>query len=114
VTINLVVQALAGVGLMVAAVMFYLALASRARNLAALAGAFMFAAGITTLAASATYGVVAELADEYVSGGGTGLLTTSRAFALAMDAFVGFTVFTLSISVYVLAVVGHRERLVPR
>lgn len=115
VRMNLAVQALAGIGLMAAAVMFYLSLASRSRNLAALAGAFMFTAGITTLAASAAYSVVAELADEYLNGtAGEGVLMTSRAFALAMDAFVMFTVVTLSLSVYLLAVLGHRERLVAR
>jgi hypothetical protein len=114
ITVNLLFQVLSAVGLMVAAVMFFLALASRARNLAALAGAFMFSAGVTTVAASATYRVVAGLADDYLSGARDGVLTTSRAFALAMDAFVGFTALTLSVSVYMLAIVAHRERLVPR
>jgi hypothetical protein len=115
ITMNLLSQTLSAVGLMVLAVMFYLLLASRARNLAAPAAAFMFCAGITTLAASATYRVVADLADVHVSAGaGDGLLTTSRAFALAMDAFVSFTALALSMSVYMLAIVGHRERLVPR
>jgi len=115
ITVNLLFQALAAVGLMAVAVMFYLALSSRARNLAAVAAAFMFCAGITTLAASASYRVVAELADVHLSAGaGDGVLTTSRAFALAMDAFVSFTALTLSTSVYLLAIAGHRVRLVPR
>lgn len=115
ITVNLLVQALAAVGLMVVAVLFHLSLASRARNLAALAAAFMLTAGITTLAASATYRVVANLADLHLSAGADkGVLTTSHAFALAMDAFVSFTALTLSISVYLLAIAGHRERLVPR
>ncbi|MGH2609819.1 MAG: DUF4386 family protein [Tepidiformaceae bacterium] len=114
VTMNLVFQALAGGALIALAVLFYLALAGRSRNLAALAGAFMFTAGITTLAASVAYGVTAELADEYLAGRGDGVLTTSRAFALTMDAFVEFTILTLSLSVYVLAAVAHRESLVPR
>jgi hypothetical protein len=111
ITVNLLFQTFTALGLVVVAVSFYLLLASRARNLAALAAAFMFCAAIATFAASATYRVVADLADGQRSGA---VLTTSRAFALAMDAFVSFTVLTLSISVYVLAVVGHRERLVPR
>ena len=115
ITVNLLFQALSAVGLVVVAVMFYLSLASRARNLAALAAAFMFCAGITTLAASANYRVVANLADLHLSGDAdNGVLTTSHAFALAMDAFVSFTALTLSISVYMLAIAGHRERLVPR
>jgi hypothetical protein len=115
VTVNLLVQTLAAVGLMVVAVLFHLSLASRTRNLAALAAALMFSSGITTLAASATYRVVANLADLHLSGGdGDDVLTTSHAFALAMDAFVSFTALTLSISVYMLAIAGHRERLVPR
>ena len=115
ITVNLLFQTLAAVGLMVVAVMFYLSLASRSRNLATLAAAFMFCAGITTLAASASYRVVADLADVHLNGdAGDGVLTTSRAFALAMDAFVSFTALTLSIGVYMLAIVGHRERLVPR
>jgi len=115
ITVNLLFQAVSAVGLMVVAVMFYLSLASRARYLAALAAALMLGAGITTLAASASYRVVADLADVHLSGGaGDGVLTTSRAFALAMDAFVSFTALTLSISVYLLAIAAHRERLVPR
>jgi hypothetical protein len=111
ITVNLLFQTFTAVGLMVVAVIFYLLLARRARNLVALAAAFMFCAGITTLAASASYRVVADLADGQLS---SAVLTTSRAFALAMDAFVSFTVLTLSISVYLLAIAGHRERLVPR
>ncbi len=114
VTMNLVFQALTGAALIALSVLFYLSLASRSRILAALACAFMFTAGITTLAASVAYGVTAELADDYLAGEGDGVLTTSRAFALTMDAFVKFTILTLSLSVYVLAIVGHRERLVPR
>ena len=114
VAISLIFQTLAGAALIALAVLFYLSLASRSRNLAALACAFMFTAGITTLAASVAYGVTAELADDYLAGAEDGVLTTSRAFALTMDAFVKFTILTLSVSVYVLAIVGHRERLVPR
>ena len=115
ITANLLFQALSAVGLLVVGVMFYLLLAPRARNLAALAAAFMCSAGITTFAASASYRVVADLADVYLGGdAGDGVLTTSHSFALAMDAFVTFTGLTLCLGVYVLAIAGHRERLVPR
>lgn len=111
---NHVVHALAGGGLIAASVLLYLALSSRSRNLAALGCALMFAAGVTTFAASATYYSVVELAQEHRAGGSESIVATSRAFALAMDAFVGLTILTLSSSVFLLAIAGHREKLVPR
>jgi hypothetical protein len=115
VAVNTLLFALAGTGLMVAAVCFYLALSARSRILAAVACGLMFGAGMTTLAASAAYAVVAELGDNYLEqGAGDGMLTTSRAFALAVESLVGFTIFLLSASVFILALVGYRERLVPR
>jgi hypothetical protein len=111
---NIFFQFACGLGLIAAAAGFFLALRSRARVLATFAAFGLTAAGVLTLATSATYAVVASLADEQLAGrGGQELLTTSRALALGMDRLAQSSMTLLALSVYALAYAAARHSLVP-
>jgi hypothetical protein len=115
VNLNLFFQVLCGLGLIVAAAAFYLALRQRAPVLTTIAAFCLAAAGILTLAASAAYAALAVLADDFVAGrGGDDLLTTSRAMAIGMRGLILGATLALAVSVYALATAAHRHRLVPR
>lgn len=112
---NLIFHAVSGVGLLVTATAFYLALRERATILATFAALAMAGAGILTLAASAAYQGLTSLANQYVDGGGSdGILETSRALAIVMAALGGSAGILLACSVYALAFAAHRLRIVPR
>ncbi len=111
---NMLFQVFSGVGLIGAAAGFYLALVPRAKNLATFAAFGLAAAGVLTLAASAMYGMVSTLADDYAAGrGGDDIIVTSRAFALGMQSFAGSAGLLLVVSVFILAYAANRHALVP-
>lgn len=111
---NMLFQVFSGVSLIGAAAGFYLTLEPRAKNLATLAAFGLAAAGILTLAASAMYGMVSTLADDYLAGrGGDDILVTSRALAIGMQSFAASAGLLLIVSVFVLAFAANRHALVP-
>lgn len=111
---NMLFQVFSGVSLIGAAAGFYLTLVPRARNLATFAAFGLAAAGVLTLAASAMYGMVSTLADDYAAGrGGDDIVVTSRALALGMQSFAGSAGLLLIISVFILAYAANRHALVP-
>lgn len=115
INLNILFQVLCGLSLIGAGAAFYLALQSRARVLTTFSAFGMTAAGVLTLAASATYAAVATLADDFAAGrGGDDVLTTARAFAISMDGLVRSATVSLALSVYALALIGYRHHLVPR
>ncbi len=112
--VTIAFQALIGVALVGAGAGFSLALRSRSRNIATVAGFAMASAGVVTLVTSATYAIVAALADDYVAGrGGDGVLVTSRAVAVGMDQLTLSAIILLASSVYLLAFAAARHALVP-
>jgi hypothetical protein len=112
---NVVLHALAGAGLVVAATAFYCALRDRARVLATFAAFGLASAAVLVFASSAAYQGLNALANDYVAGrGGTATLETSRALAIVMASLAGGAGVMLALSVGALAVAAHRLAIVPR
>ncbi|MEX0782219.1 MAG: hypothetical protein WD557_06180 [Dehalococcoidia bacterium] len=104
-----------GLALVGGAAAFHAALQTRAPVLSALSSAFMAAAGVLVLVATASYTVMTNLAVQFVDGpSDPGLVGTSRAFALATEWLTLTAGMALAISVVGLVTAAVRERLVPQ
>ncbi|MGH2611054.1 MAG: DUF4386 family protein, partial [Tepidiformaceae bacterium] len=105
---------LCGLALIAGAAAFHLALQSRAPILSALSSAFMAAAGVLVLVATASYTVMTALAEQFVDGpSDPALVSTSRAFALTTEWLTLTAGMALATSVAGLVAIAVRERLVP-
>lgn len=112
---NLIFQVLAGIGLIALAAALFVTLSARSRLLTALCSFALAAAGVLTLVASALYFVITSMADDFAGGARTAdMVTTSRAFALAMQQVVGMASVLMLGAIYVLAIIGVRTAIVPR
>jgi len=115
-TVYTALQAIAGMGMIAAAVVFYLQLRGIALTLSLFAAAGLCVAGILTLVGSALYLTAAELADQWAVAPGSEApaLVTARAFLIALGTLTPITLAALVIGVEALAVACARNRLVPR
>ena len=114
-TFSLIVQMVAGIGLIGLGAALYVALRQRAPALTTFCAFGLAAAGVLTLVSSGLYGVVARLADDFATEGGNAeILVTSRAFAVALEYLMQAAGVVFLCVVYVLAGVAARERLAPR
>lgn len=106
-----------GLALIGAAAGFYVSLRERSPVLATIASFGLMAAAVLELVASGLQMVFVELANEYVAAPAAdqpGLLTNARTVAITVQHTTGAAMFTLLFSIYVLAILAGREKLVPR
>ena len=116
VTMYTTLQVVSGLGMLGGAVVLCLALRRYSATLALLSAVALASAGLLALVTSAIYVTAAELADEWVAATpehSDTVLTTARAFVLALSAIVPVTSVTLALSVYGFAVITARHHLVP-
>lgn len=115
-TVYTALQAIAGLGMVAAAVVFYLQLRGIALTLSLFAAAGLCVAGILTLVGSTLYLTAAEIADQWALAPATedAALVTARALLIALAAFAPITIVALVIGVEALAVACARNQLVPR
>jgi len=115
-TVYTALQAIAGLGMIAAAVVFYLQLRGIALTLSLFATAGLCVAGILTLVGSTLYLAAAQMADQWAVAPGSeeAALVTARAFLIALGTLTPITLVALVIGVEALAVACARNRLVPR
>jgi hypothetical protein len=114
---NAMFRVLTGLALIATAAVLFTTLRERSPLLTTIAAFGLAAAGALGLAANAMQMVFVEMAEEYVVSSGThqdSVLTTARAFALGVEVTSFSAIAAFMASVYTLAVLAGRERLVPR
>lgn len=115
-TVYTALQAIAGMGMVAAAIVFYLQLRGVALTLSLFAAAGLCVAGVLTLVGSTLYLTAAEIADQWAVAPGNeeAALVTARALLIALAAVAPITIVALVIGVEALAIACARNRLVPR
>jgi hypothetical protein len=106
-----------GLALIGAAAGFYVTLRERSPVLATMASFGLMAAAVLELVASGLQMVFVQLANEYVAASAAdqlALLTNARTVAITVQHTTGAAMFALLFSLYVLAILAGREKLVPR
>lgn len=116
VTVYTALQAIAGLGMVLAAIVFYLQLRDRALMLALIAAAGLAVAGVLTIVGSALYASAAEVADQWAAAPSSeqAALVTARALLIALGTFTPVMLIALVCGVEALAVACAQNRLVPR
>ncbi|MEO6399127.1 MAG: DUF4386 family protein [Tepidiformaceae bacterium] len=113
---NRVLFTVSGLGLIVAAAGLTRAFRDRSPMLAHLSGAGLAAAGALTLISTALYGAFVSLADDYVAGEGAVAIQASaeaRTILLVMSSTMAMGGLLAVMSVWSLALLAAREKLVP-
>lgn len=106
-------QVVSGLGMILAASVFYIQLRERA-GAAAVAAAFLLtSAGVLTLVSSATYAAAADIADQWAADGRqASTLTAARTAILLLSGLSVPLIVTLAAGVYTLAYATSRQHLV--